>query len=90
MSPLAAHERIVLCQKMLCGGNFRYRQPFYDRRHNQIYENLDYLQRQAFRPGASSLILYLKEYGALDRAGGETYVRAIFQDLEPEGFYENP
>jgi hypothetical protein len=84
MSPLAAHERTVLCQKMLYGGNFRYRYPFHDPRHKVIFEYLDHLQRQAFMPGTKLFVVYLKEYGALDRAGGEGYIKSVFQDLEPE------
>jgi hypothetical protein len=90
MTPLAAHEKTVLYQKMFYGENFRYRYPFHDSRHKAIFEYLEYLQKQAFMPGTELFVLYLKEYGALDRAGGEVYVRSIFQGLEPEGLYENP
>jgi hypothetical protein len=85
MNPLAGYERITLYRKMLYGENFHCRLPFHDSRHKAIFEYLDYLQKQAFMPGTELFVLYLKEYGALDRVGGEGYVRSIFQDLEPEG-----
>jgi hypothetical protein len=85
MNPLAAHEKTVLCQKMLCGDNFRYSYPFHDPRHGIIFDHLDYLQKQTFRPGTELFVLYLKEGGVLEKAGGENYVRGIFHNLEPEG-----
>jgi hypothetical protein len=82
MNPLSANEKTVLYRKMLYGENFRYR--FLDLRHRAIFEHLDQLQKQTFMPGTELLVIYLKEYGVLDKAGGEGYVRSIFQDLEPE------
>jgi hypothetical protein len=85
MNPLSAHEKTLLCQKMLYGGKFRYRYPFHDPRNRIIFEYLDHLQKQAFMPGTGLLVAYLREYATLDMAGGESYVKSVFNGLEPGG-----
>jgi hypothetical protein len=82
-NPITSQERIILGRKMLYGKDFRNRYPFWDSRHRIIFENLDYLQSQTFMPGTEMLIRYLRECGMTEPAGGESYVRGIFQGLEP-------
>jgi hypothetical protein len=36
-------------------------------------------------PGSELLVSYLKEYGVLDKAGGEGYIKSVFQGLELGG-----
>jgi hypothetical protein len=81
-SPLVFYERLLLCRLMVSGNPVRYRY-FIDPRNRAIYNHLAYLQGQEYMPDTDSLTRYLRECGMLHRAGGEGYVRSVFQGAIP-------
>ena len=56
---------------------------FLERRHQILYDNLFELKKQVFTPGTNLLIEFLKDVNILETAGGEAFVRKVFNNLEP-------
>jgi hypothetical protein len=76
---IADYEKYVLCRLLLHGKEYEY--DFSDKRHETIYSCLKILRGQIHNPSVDELIRYLAEYHLLGRAGGERYVKAVFQGL---------
>jgi hypothetical protein len=85
--PLEFYERFLLCRLMTSAKPVKY-DHFVDHRNRLIYAHLAYLQTQEYAPGVNSLIRYLRECGALNRAGGEAYLQSIFRGIPEEASRE--
>jgi replicative DNA helicase len=79
MSPIQTGEAVFLAGMMVSGEPRPYPFKFTDPKHRIIYEMLSHLQRMTYRPGPGELIQYLTEFNYLKKAGGPSYIHAVFR-----------
>ena len=78
---VAMNEAAELYRYMALGVSAK--TEYLDKRHQTIFNNLEYLQGQIGRVGTQDLAAYLAEHNLLNAAGGLSYVQKVFNSLEP-------
>lgn len=64
------------------------RNTFLDKRHQILFDYLTHLQEQIGITGTEQLIHILTDERKIDEAGGEAYIKKVFNNLELRSTYE--